>query len=217
MIDFTAARRHMVDGQLRPSRVTMAGLLDAMAELPREQFVPAKSRGIAYVDEDLALGGGRFLIEALTFARLVQAAAPQRHDTALDVGAATGYSTAVLARLAASVVALEPDQALADKAAATLKLLGIDNFQPVAGPMAEGHLKRAPYNVILINGAIDQAPDALLAQLAEGGRLATVVGTGPVGRATLFTKRRGVASSRVLFDAVVAPLKDFAKEPGFVF
>jgi len=217
MIDFAAARRHMVDGQLRPNRVTGTGLLDAMGELPRELFVPPKARSIAYVDEDLALGGGRFLMEPLTFARLVQATAPQRHDTALDVGAATGYSSAVLARLCASVVALEHDKVLSDQAAATLAQLGIDTVQQVVGPLAEGHLKRAPYNVIVINGAIDQAPDALLAQLAEGGRLATVMGTGPVGRATLFTKRRGVASSRVLFDAVVAPLTDFAKEPGFVF
>ena len=102
MIDFAAARRHMVDGQLRPNRVTGTGLLDAMGELPRELFVPPKARSIAYVDEDLALGGGRFLMEPLTFARLVQATAPQRHDTALDVGAATGYSSAVLARLCAS-------------------------------------------------------------------------------------------------------------------
>jgi protein-L-isoaspartate(D-aspartate) O-methyltransferase len=217
MIDFTAARRHMVDGQLRPNRVTAPALLDAMAEVPREQFVPARSRAIAYADEDLALGGGRFLIEPLTFARLVQAAAPQKHDTVLDVGAGTGYSSAVLAKLTASVVALEHDKALADQAAETLKQLGIDRVQPASGPLAEGHLKRAPYNVILVNGAVDQMADELLGQLAEGGRLATVIGTGPVGRATLFTKRRGVATSRVLFDAVVAPLKDFAKEPGFVF
>jgi protein-L-isoaspartate(D-aspartate) O-methyltransferase len=217
MIDFTAARRHMIDGQLRPNRVNSAALLDAMAEVPRELFVPAKARGIAYIDADLPLGGGRFLMEALTFARLIQAAGPLRHDTVLDVGAATGYSSAVLARLAASVVALEHDKALADQAASNLKQLGADNVQVVSGPLGEGHLKRAPYNVILVNGAVEQVPDALLGQLAEGGRLVTVIGSGPVARATLFTKRRGVASSRVLFDAVVAALKDFAKEPGFVF
>ncbi|MBM3532142.1 MAG: protein-L-isoaspartate O-methyltransferase [Alphaproteobacteria bacterium] len=217
MIDFAAARRHMVDGQLRPNRVTSTGLLDAMGEVPRELFVPAGSRSIAYVDEDLALGNGRFLIEPLTFARLVQAAAPQRYDTALDVGGATGYSSAVLARLCASVVSLEHDKVLGDLAVAALRQLGIDTVEQVSGPLAEGHLKRAPYNVILINGAVDEAPAALLGQLAEGGRLASVIGTGPVGRATLFTKRRGVASPRVLFDAVVPPLKDFAREPSFVF
>jgi protein-L-isoaspartate(D-aspartate) O-methyltransferase len=217
MNDFTAARRHMIDCQLRPNRVTSAALLDAMAEIPRELFVPARARGIAYFDEDLPIGGGRFLIDPMTLARLIQAAEVQKHDTVLDVGAATGYSSAVLARLAASVVILEHDQVLADQAAATLTQQGADNVQVAVGPLGEGHLKRAPYNVILVNGALESAPDALLGQLAEGGRLATVIGTGPVGRATLFTKRRGIASSRILFDAAVPALKDFAKEPGFVF
>jgi protein-L-isoaspartate(D-aspartate) O-methyltransferase len=217
MIDFAAARRHMIDGQLRPNRVTSAALLDAMAEVPRELYVPTSARRIAYMDEDLPIGGGRFLIEPLTLARLVQAAEVQRHDTVLDVGTSTGYSSAVLARLAASVVSLEHDQTLADQAASMLKQRGVDTVQVVVGPLGEGHLKRAPYNVILVNGALDRAPDALLGQLAEGGRLVTVIGTGPVGRATLFTKRRGVATSRILFDAAVPALKDFAKEPGFVF
>ena len=217
MIDFSAARRHMIDCQLRPSRVTSAPLLDAMAALPREQFVPAAVRGIAYVDEDLPIGGGRFLIEPLVLARLIQAAAPAPGDTVLDVAAATGYSSAVLSRLAGSVVALEDDKALADQAAAALSKLAIDNVQVVVGPLGEGHLKRAPYAVILVNGAVEHVPDALIAQLAEGGRLAAVVGTGPVGRATLLTKRRGQASPRILFDAGVSPLKGFTKEPGFVF
>lgn len=217
MIDFSAARRHMIDGQLRPTRVTSAPLLDAMAALPRERFVPASVRGIAYVDEDLPIGGGRFLMEPLVLARLIQAAAPGPDDTVLDVGAATGYSSAVLAKLAASVIALEDDRSLSDQAAETLKTLGIENVQAVAGPLNEGHAKRAPYGVILINGAVEHIPDALVAQLAEGGRLAAVIGTGPVGRATLLTKLRGVASPRILFDAGVSPLKGFTKEAGFVF
>jgi protein-L-isoaspartate(D-aspartate) O-methyltransferase len=217
MIDVTAARRHMVDGQLRPNRVTAPALLDAMAELPRERFVPAALRGIAYVDEDLALGGGRFLMEPLTLARLIQAAAPGPNDNALDVGGATGYSAAVLSRLVASVVALEQDQALAAAATAAFKELGIANVQTVVAPLAGGHPRNAPYNVILVNGAVDHVPDALAAQLAEGGRLAAVVGTGPVGRATLLTKRRGTVSGRILFDASVPVLEDFAREPGFVF
>ncbi len=217
MIDFTAARRHMIDGQLRPTRVTSAPLLDAMGALPREQFVPASVSGIAYVDEDLPVGGGPFLMEPLVLARLIQAAAPGRDDAVLDVAAATGYSSAVLSRLAGSVIALEDDKTLADQATATLARLAIDNVQVVVGPLGEGHLKRAPYGVILINGAVEHIPEALIAQLSEGGRLAAVVGTGPVGRATLLTKRRGLASSRILFDAGVSPLKGFAREAGFVF
>ena len=115
------------------------------------------------------------------------------------------------------MVAVEDDKSLADQAAETLKALGIENVQAVAGPLNEGYPKRAPYGVILINGAVEHIPDALLAQLGEGGRLAAVIGTGPVGRATLLTKLRGVASPRILFDAGVSPLKGFTKEAGFVF
>lgn len=217
MIDFSAARRHMVDGQLRPNRVVSPALLDAMADVAREDFVPKAAKGIAYMDEDLPVGDGRYLLAPLTLARLIQAAAPGSGDAVLDVAAATGYSSAVLARLAGSVIALEDDKALADQAAATLRDLAIANVQVVVGPLNEGHLKRAPYAVIIINGAVEHIPEALIAQLGEGGRLAAVVGTGPVGRATLLTKRRGQASSRVLFDAGVSPLPRFTKEAGFVF
>lgn len=217
MIDFTAARRHMIDGQLRPNRVTSAALLDAMAEVPREDFVPKASQGIAYVDEDLPVGDGRFLMEPLTLARLIQAAAPGKDDTVLDVGGATGYSTAVLSRLAGSVVAIEQDDKIVDRARNALQGVGVENVEVHVAPLAEGYPDRAPYHVILVNGAVDQVSDMLFAQLAEGGRLATVIGTGPVGRATLFTKRRGVAGPQVLFDAAVPALKDFLKEPGFVF
>jgi protein-L-isoaspartate(D-aspartate) O-methyltransferase len=207
----------MVDGQLRPNRVIATALLDAMAEVPREDFVPKAAKGIAYMDEDLPVGGGRFLIDPLTLARLIQAAAPGRHDTVLDIGGATGYSTAVLSRLAGSVVAIEQDDQMVDRARNALQGVGVENVEVHVGPLADGYAKRAPYHVILIDGAVDQVPDKLLAQLAEGGRLATVVGTGPVGRATLITKRRGIPSSQILFDAAVPALKDFAKEPGFVF
>jgi protein-L-isoaspartate(D-aspartate) O-methyltransferase len=188
MSDFAAARRHMIDGQLRPSRVTAPALLDAMAEIPREEFVLPAERGIAYHDEDLRVGQGRFLMEPLVLARLIQAAAPLPQDTVLDIGMATGYSSAVLSRLAAQVVALDDDSGLADRARATLTRLGCSNVTVATGPLAEGFIRRAPYGVILINGAIDEVPPALQAQLGEGGRLAAVVGTGSIGRATIFTR-----------------------------
>jgi protein-L-isoaspartate(D-aspartate) O-methyltransferase len=217
MTDFAAARRHMIDGQLRPSRVTAPALLDAMAEIPREAFVGPGERGLAYADEDLPVGRGRHLMEPLVLARLIQAAAPQPQDTVLDVGVATGYSSAVLSRLAAQVVALEEDAAFAEQARDTLARLGCANVTVVGGPLAEGFIRRAPYGVILINGAVDEIPSGLQAQLGEGGRLATVVGTGSMGRATLFTKRHGILSHRILFDAATPALKSFVKDPGFVF
>jgi protein-L-isoaspartate(D-aspartate) O-methyltransferase len=217
MTDFAAARRHMVDGQLRTTRVTSAALLDAMSAIPREEFVPQASRGIAYMDEDLPIGRGRCLMEPVTLARLIQAAAPEPQETVLDIGGATGYSSAILSRLAGNVVAVEDDAAFADQARAVLPRLGFANVSVVVGPLAEGHLKRAPYGVILINGAVDEIPAGLQAQMGEGGRLAAVVGTGSIGRATLFTRRHGVVSGRILFDAAVPTLKSFAKQPGFVF
>lgn len=217
MIDFAAARRHMVDCQLRPNKVTSTALLDAMSDLPREGFVPQAVRGISYIDEDLPIGRGRFLLDPMTLARLIQAMAPGRNDTVLDVGGATGYSAAVLSKLAATVVALEADEAFSAQAQESWKQAGIDNVQAVSGDLGAGHMKRAPYAAILVNGAVEQVPDTLMSQLAEGGRLAAVIGTGPVGRATLFTKRRGMAAAQILFDAAVPVLKDFAKEPGFVF
>jgi protein-L-isoaspartate(D-aspartate) O-methyltransferase len=217
MTDFVAARRHMVDGQLLPNRVTSHRILDAMADIPRERFLPESLRGIAYMDEDLALGRNRSLMSPMVLARLIQAADPGPRENALDVGTATGYAAAVLARLAGSVVALEEDQALSDQAARTLNELAIDNATAVTGPLADGYPTRAPYGVILVNGAVDEVPERLLAQLAEGGRLVTVIGTGPVSRATLMIKRAGVVSARVLFDAWAAPLHGFARTPGFVF
>ena len=217
MIDFSAARRHMVDGQLRPNRVVSTALLDAMAGVAREDFVPKAAKGIAYMDEDLPVGDGRYLLAPLTLARLIQAAAPGKHDTVLDIGGATGYSTGVLSRLAGTVISIEQDHPMVDRARNALQGVGVENVEVFVGPLAEGYVKRAPYHVILINGAVDEVPERLLAQLAEGGRLATVIGTGPVGRATLLTKRRGVTSAQILFDAAVPALKDFAKEPGFVF
>ena len=185
MIDFSAARRHMVDGQLRPNRVVSPALLDAMADVAREDFVPKAAKGIAYMDEDLPVGDGRFLLAPLTLARLIQAAAPGKHDTVLDIGGATGYSTGVLSKLSGSVVLIEADHPMVDRARNALQGVGVENVEVHVGPLAEGFPKRAPFHVILINGAVDEVPERLLAQLAEGGRLATVIGTGPVGRATL--------------------------------
>jgi len=217
MTDFAAARRHMVDGQLLPNRVTSHRVLDAMAEVPRERFVPEALRGIAYLDEGLSLGGNRSVMAPMVLARLLQAADPGERETALEVGAATGYATAILARLAGSVVALEEDEALAAQATRTLSDLSVDNATVVTGRLVDGYPKRGPYGVILLNGAVGEVPERLTAQLAEGGRLVTVVGSGAMSRATLMIKRAGIVSSRPLFDAWAAPLEQFAKEPGFVF
>ena len=218
MADFAAARLNMVESQLRTNKVTDLRLLGAFETVPRELFVPEPLRGIAYIDEDVALGGGRFVMEPRVLARLLQAAQPGPEDVALDLGCGSGYATAILSRLVATVVALEDDAALATAVNRTLGELEIDNAVVVEGRLTEGYPKQAPYNVILLGGAVAEVPAAIADQLAEGGRLVTVVSAGPgLGRATLMRRDGGVISSRVLYDAALPVLPGFEAEPGFVF
>lgn len=207
----------MVDGQLRPNRLTDERIQEAILATPRETFVPASLRGVAYVDEDVPVGRGRYLMEPMVFARLLQEAQPGPEDVLLDVGCATGYSTAVAARLAGTVVALECDPELAKQANENLAALDIVNAAVVEGELTRGYPEQAPYNVIFLNGSVDRTPDSLLEQLAEGGRLVTVENFEGAGRAVLYLKRGGVVGRRILFDAAVRPLPGFQREPGFVF
>jgi len=217
-VDFAAARAHMVDSQLRTNRVNDPVLLDAFAFVPRERFVPAAKRGVAYVDEDIATAAGRYLMEPMVLARLLQAAEVAPGDVVLDVGCGSGYAAAVLSRLAATVVAVESDAALRQQASETLADLGLDNAVVVEGPLTEGYPGQAPYNVILIEGAVGEVPERIAGQLADGGRLVTVVkaGTG-LGRATLTQHLGGTLSSRTIFDAATPLLPGFEREVGFVF
>ncbi len=218
MVDFAAARWNMVESQLRTNKVTDLRVLDAFETVPRELFVPEPLRGIAYVDEDVALGGGRFVMEPRVLARLLQAAEPGPEDMALDLGCGSGYATAILSRLVATVVALEDDAALAEAANRTLDSLEIDNAVVVEGRLAAGYPKQAPYNIILLGGAVAEIPAAIADQLAEDGRLVAVVSAGPgLGRATLMRRDGGVVSSRVLYDAALPVLPGFEPAPGFVF
>ena len=218
MIDYAAARMNMADSQLRTNQVTDAALLDAFESVPRELFVPAGRGGVAYVDEDIALGSGRYLLEPMVLARLLQAARPGAAEIALDVGCGTGYSTAILAHLVATVVALESDQDLATRAGRTLADLGLDNALVVNGDLTKGYPAQAPYNVILIDGGVAEVPEAISRQLADGGRLVAVItDSSNIGRATLIERHGEVISGRILFDAAVPELPEFRPVPGFVF
>jgi protein-L-isoaspartate(D-aspartate) O-methyltransferase len=217
MSDSSAARKHMIECQLMPNGVTDSELLAALEAVPRELFVPKSLRGVAYVDEDLQIAPGRYLTEPRVFARLLAAAEIDGGEVVLDVGCGRGYSTAVIARLASSVVALESDEALAAAASETLTELEVDNAAVVTGPLAEGYPSQAPYDVILLSGAVDEIPPALTEQLNDGGRLLAVVGVGAAGGAVLVVRHDDVLARRSLFDAAVPPLPGFQVEPGFVF
>jgi protein-L-isoaspartate(D-aspartate) O-methyltransferase len=227
MADFAASRLSMVESQLRPNEVTDPRLLAAMRTLPRELFVPERLRPLAYIDEALEIfpsidgAPARYLLSPMVLARLIQLAAPEPGDAVLDVGCATGYSTAVLAKLARAVTGLEPEPELAGAARDALRRLGIGNADIVEGPLAAGHQTGAPYDVILLNGRVPELPEALSGQLKESGRLAAVLPTGAnsgsQGRAYLFVKVGGEASGVPHFDAGARPLPGFAPAPVFTF
>lgn len=219
MPPYDAARTRMIESQIRPNGVTDERVLDAFARIRRELFVPDHLRPMAYVDDDLPLGGGRYLMEPMVAARLLQALSPARADTVLVVGTNTGYEAALLGTIARSVVALEEDAELARLARAALVEEAIASVNVVEGPLPAGHRQRAPYDVVLFGGAVAELPGEITAQLAEGGRLAAVVKTGAtaVGRATLVTRTGGVMARRILFDAATPLLTSFAPKPAFVF
>ncbi len=217
-MDYALRRRNMVESQIRTNKVTDEAVIAALLEIPRERFVPEIYAGVAYVDEELPLGDGRFLMEPMIFARLLQLAEIEPGDTVLDIGCTTGYSSAVLARLAKRVVALESNERLAAIADANLKRQGFSNATVVSAPMVAGANQFGPYQVIFIGGAVAGLPPQLTAQLAEGGRLVSVIRKGSgIGEATLTRMIAGAPSHIVAFDAATPYLPGFVPEESFVF
>lgn len=217
--DYAAARRFMVDGQIRTNKVTDERLIEALVDLPRERFVPSGLEARAYLDDDLPLGNGRYLMEPMVLARLVQSLHLQPGDRVLVVGAAGGYSAALLARLGASVTALESDSALASAARVALSNDRAD-ANVVSGPLQDGYAQGGPYAAILIEGAVGEVPARLLEQLKQQGKLATVLRENNVtsGRAVLVTRGEGgAAGTRILFDANTPLLPGFEPAPAFTF
>jgi protein-L-isoaspartate(D-aspartate) O-methyltransferase len=220
MFDFAAARRMMVDCQVRTSDVTDQRIIAAMLDLPRERFVPERNASLAYLDLDAAVTSGtpaRRLLKPMVLAKLVQAAEIGPQDRVLDVACATGYSSALLARLARNVVALEEDASLARHARENLAAVGAVNAEVVSGALPDGWPAGAPYDVIFVNGAAEVVPERLLRQLAPGGRLVGVVGRAPASKAVLYLASGGQASALPIFDAAAPPLPGFAEPPAFVF
>jgi protein-L-isoaspartate(D-aspartate) O-methyltransferase len=217
MTDFATARRHMVDGQVRTADVTDLRILSAMLETPRERFVPPASAGLAYLDLDLPVGdgGSRRLLKPMVLAKLIHAADLPQGGCVLDVGCATGYGAAVLARVTGQVVALEQDAGLSQAARATLS--GQPNVNVVSGPLTAGWPQGSPYDAIVLEGATEGPPEAFLSQLKEGGRLVCVLGTGPGSKAMLYCRSGDELGGRPIFDATAAVLPGFAKAPVFAF
>jgi protein-L-isoaspartate(D-aspartate) O-methyltransferase len=217
-MDQSVARNNMVKSQIRPNQVYDEAILEALSVTPREAFLPATLKGVAYTDESLPLGNGRFIMAPLVLARLMQMAEIDKDDAVLVIGASTGYSAAILAHLASAVVSVESDKALVERSSDTLIKMNIDTVAVVEGDLHNGSSKQAPFDVIFFEGAIDAVPAEITEQLTEGGRLVAVVrGAAGNGMATLVTRRNGVVSKSEVFDANVPFLPGFAPKSGFEF
>ena len=216
-IDFQAARVKMVDGQLRTTDVTSHEILAAFLEIPREKFVPANRRELAYLDDDIEIAPGRFLTEPSPLAKLLQLASIETDEKVLLIGAGNGYSAAILSRLAKNVVAIEENADLSSVAKANLKAAGAANVEVLISPLSGGAASAAPYDVILFDGSVSAVPDSFFDQLSNTGRLIAVVGEGRIGVATVFTKNDSHISSVSGFNVAVKALPGFSAKPKFTF
>lgn len=221
-VDYALQRRNMVESQVRPSDITDRRISRAMLEVPRELFVPAERRSIAYMDENLSVGAPgsrpeRWLMAPRTLAKLVQLLDLGERDVVLDIGCGSGYSAAVLSRIAQTVVAVEANEELVADAGRALSEAGIDNVAVVAGDLANGFPAEGPYDAILLSGAVTELPPAIFDQLKDGGRLAAVVVNGGVGRAMQWRRIGGHFDCRPAFEAGVPLLPEFRAKPAFVF
>lgn len=215
--DYATRRRMMVDTQVRPSDVTKFPIIEAMLDVPREVFVPARQREAAYVGENVDLGDGRVMLEPRTLAKMLDALDIDLQDVVLDLGCGLGYSTAVLSKMSDFVVGVEDDATRAAEAQATLSERGYDNAAVVEGPLAEGAAKSGPYDVIIIQGAVEEVPGTLTDQLKDGGRIAALFAEGGLGVVRIGHKSDGKVSWRFSFNAGAPVLPGFAKAKAFSF
>jgi len=215
MSEFTNRRVMMVDTQVRPSDVTKFPIIDAMLTVPREIYVPEARREAAYVGENLSIGSGRVVLEARTLAKLLEALDIQPDEMVLDLGCGLGYSSAVIARLAGTVIAVEEDEALAADAQRLLSEEGVDNALVITGPLAAGAPKHAPYDVIVLQGGVEVLPPEISDTLRDGGRIGAIFMDGALGTAMLGRKSNGRISWRAIFNAAAPVLEGFRKATGF--
>ena len=217
MVDFHKAREAMVDTQVRPSDVTRYAIIEALLATPRELFVPRTRRDVAYADAEIPLGPGRVVLAPRTFSKMLEAAGIASGDLVLDIAPGLGYSTAVLSQLAAAVVAVEPDEAMAKHATETLARQEYDNAIVSQGAAAEGDAGHAPFDIIFVNGGVEEVPTALIVQLKPGGRLVAIHMSGPVGQCRITVKGDHGAAARPVFDASAPVLDGFARAETFTF
>ncbi|RJE87875.1 protein-L-isoaspartate O-methyltransferase family protein [Paracoccus onubensis] len=215
MIDFAARRTMMVDTQVRPNDVTKFPVIEAMLAIPREEFVPPSLRDVAYSGENLTVGEGRVMLEPRTLAKLVDMLDIEPDDLVLDIASGYGYSAAVIARMSEAVVAIEDDTDMAQEAEKRLADAGVFNVAALHGDLTEGNARQGPYDVILIEGAVEEVPETILDQLKEGGRIGAIFMEGSLGVARIGHRLNGRINWRYAFNAHAPVLRAFTKERGF--
>ena len=215
MPDFAERRRMMVDTQIRPSDVTKYPIIEAMLAVPREIFVPAEKKEAAYLGENVDLGSDRVLLEPRTLAKALDALDIQPDELVLDIGAGTGYSAAVMSRLAEAVIAIEEDESLLSDAQGPLSEIGADNVVLENGVLTEGAPQHGPYDVIILQGAAEHMPEGILAQLKEGGRIAAIFADGELGTVRIGYKIDGDMHWRFSFNAAAPVLPGFERHRAF--
>lgn len=217
MTDYKTARTAMVDCQIRPSDVTKYTIIEAFLTTPREAYVPSAKRPVAYAGDHISLENGRTLLDARTFAKMLDALNVQSNELVLDLGCGLGYSTAILAAMAEAVVSVESDTKMAAEASATLTEQSIDNAYVTTGPLTEGNKKNGPYDVIILQGSVDQVPDALIDQLKDGGRICAIFRDKNYGECRIGYKSRQKLSWRSVFNASAPLINGFETKPEFKF
>ena len=217
MTDFATARVAMVDSQVRPSDVTRLAIIQAMLAVPREDFVPAALRPVAYLGEHVPLAPGRVLLDPRVFAKMIDALDLGPQSRVLDLGCGLGYSTAIMARIAGSVAAVEENADLARQATSALAAHGIGNAAVEQGPLDAGLPRHAPYDAIIIEGGVQAMPEALTGQLAPGGRIVAIFTDGQSGHVRLGLRTAAGTGWRRIFDATAPVLPGFARSKAFEF
>lgn len=217
MADFSDARSNMLEGQVRTNDVSDKALQSVLSDIPREDFVDKSMQNVAYTDQHIEIGEGRYLMRPRAFSKLVQEANIKSDDLVLVIGCGTGYAAAVIGKLCDSVVALDADESFVEKATANLENLEIDNVAVVTGAHNEGLASQGPYNVIFVDGSLAERSTEIEAQLADGGRMAVFIQDGPIGTAHIVTRDDDRFVAVTAFDASVPPLTGFDKEEAFVF